>query len=96
MKKLQTLLGAIHDCDVWMDHLDAFARKQRRRMVAAFGHAGRFSRLDAGIQYLRQDRLSRRQKTFGELVDYWSELGRCRFWEELRSFAVKPPSGELA
>ena len=33
MKKLQTLLGDIHDCDVWMDVLDAFARKLRRRMV---------------------------------------------------------------
>jgi CHAD domain-containing protein len=95
MKKLQTLLGDIHDCDVWMDHLDAFARKQRRRTVAAFGRAGRFSHLDAGIQCLRQDRLSRRRKTFAELLDYWSELGRCRFWEELRSFAVKPRRGEL-
>ena len=25
IKKVQTLLGDVHDCDVWLDHLDAFA-----------------------------------------------------------------------
>ena len=56
VKRLQTLLGDIHDCDVWLDHLDAFASDQRDRIVAMFGHAGRFLHLQPGIEYLRKDR----------------------------------------
>jgi CHAD domain-containing protein len=84
MKKVQTLLGEVHDCDVWLDQLEASARDERRRMVACLGHAGRFTRLAVGIEYLRQDRLGRREKTFAELVEYWAELGRQGFWDELK------------
>jgi CHAD domain-containing protein len=81
MKKVQSLLGEVHDCDVWADHLDAFARRERRRITALFGHAGRFNRLQPGIDYLRSDRHRRRDEVFGQLVEYWAELGRRRLWE---------------
>ena len=68
IKRLQTLLGDIHDCDVWLDHLDAFASDERDRIVAKFGHAGRFLHLQPGIEYLRRDRHTHRQETFEELV----------------------------
>jgi CHAD domain-containing protein len=83
VKRLQTQLGDIHDCDVWLDHLDAFAAEQRDRIVAMFGHAGRFLRLQPGIEYLRNDRHIHRQATFEELVKYWAELRDRRFWDEL-------------
>ena len=83
IKKVQTLLGDIHDCDVWLDHLDAFALQQRDRLMAMFGHTGRFLRLQPGIEFLRQDRRSHRQSTFEELVKYWAELKGRRFWDEL-------------
>ena len=35
VKKVQTLLGDIHDCDVWLEHLDAYAADERRRTVAS-------------------------------------------------------------
>ena len=68
IKKLQTLLGDIHDCDVWLAHLDAFASHERGRVIAMFGHAGRFSRLQPGIECLRNDRSVHRQETFQELA----------------------------
>jgi CHAD domain-containing protein len=83
VKKLQTLLGDVHDCDVWLAHLDAFAEAERERIVALFGHAGRFRHLQPGIEHLRTDRQSHRQQTFNELVAYWSELKTRRFAEEL-------------
>jgi CHAD domain-containing protein len=83
VKRLQTLLGDIHDCDVWLDHLDAFASEQRDRLIAMFGHAGRFLRLQPGIEYLRDDRRTYRQTTFEEVVKYWAELKDGRFWDEL-------------
>jgi CHAD domain-containing protein len=83
-KRVQSLLGDVHDCDVWAEDLDAFASQQRDRLINLFGHAGRFARLQPGIDYLRQDRHDHRQAVFGELVAYWAELGRRQFWEGLR------------
>jgi hypothetical protein len=101
IKRLQTLLGEIHDCDVWLDHLDAFASSQRDRIIAMFGHAGRFLHLQPGIAYLRKDRQEHRQTTFEELGRYWGELKERRFADELagavesgegNAEAEKPPA----
>jgi CHAD domain-containing protein len=83
-KRVQSLLGDVHDCDVWAGHLDAFALEERRRLIKLFGHAGRFARLLPGIDYLRQDRRDHRQAVFGQLVAYWAQLGQRRLWDSLR------------
>jgi CHAD domain-containing protein len=83
-KRVQSLLGDVHDCDVWADLLDAFVLEQRDRLIELFGHAGRLARLQPGIDYLRQDRRQHRQEVFGELVAYWAELGQRQVWQRLR------------
>jgi CHAD domain-containing protein len=83
VKKLQTLLGDVHDCDVWLAHLDAFAAAERERILSLFGHPGRFHHLQPGIEHLRMDRQTHRERTFAELVACWSELKGHRFAEEL-------------
>jgi CHAD domain-containing protein len=83
IKRLQTLLGDLHDCDVWLAQLDAFASAERKRITAMFGHTGRFVHLKPGIEHLRKDRQERRERTFEELVKYWGELKERRFAEEL-------------
>jgi CHAD domain-containing protein len=90
VKPLQTLLGEIHDCDVWLDHLDEFASAQQERIAAMFGHTARFSRLKPGIDFLQADRRARRQRTFEELVSYWAELCRQGVWDELAAIAEAP------
>jgi CHAD domain-containing protein len=90
IKNVQTLLGDIHDCDVWAAHLDVFAAAERDRITAAFGHAGRFAHLQAGIDYLREDRRRHRQELFRKLVEYWAELGRRRFWQGLAGVVLAP------
>jgi CHAD domain-containing protein len=83
IKRVQTLLGEVHDCDVWDEQLQAFAGKLRKRIRKHFGDAGRFARLEVGIQYVQEHRRRRRQQAFQELVDYWQELNRRREWERL-------------
>jgi CHAD domain-containing protein len=83
VKKLQTLLGDLHDCDVWLAHLEEFAAAERKRIIALFGHAGRFVHLLPGIERLRKDRQGRRQRTFEELVKYWGELKERQFADQL-------------
>ena len=95
IKRVQSLLGEVHDCDVWAEHLDAFAAAERERITALFGHAGRFTRLQPGIDFLRADRRRHRQEVFGQLVEYWAELGRRRFWDGLdqRGAGPRPVAG---
>jgi len=87
IKNLQSLLGDVHDCDVWAGNLDAFAAEEEKRIRKHFGHAGPFARLNVGIEHLRQERRRRRDEVFGELVAYWEELKRNRQWERLTDTA---------
>jgi len=82
-KKLQTQLGEIHDCDVWLEDIASFAAKQRRRVVKYFGGTGPLARLQAGIDYLQRQRRQRRQDVFRELVAFWEELEQRGHWEAL-------------
>jgi CHAD domain-containing protein len=82
-KKVQSLLGEVHDCDVWLEDLDQFTDKERHRLTALFGHAGRLARLLPGIDYLREDRRRQRENAFQQLLEYWSELKARAFWEGL-------------
>ena len=90
VKRVQTLLGDVHDCDVWLEHLDAYAAAQRRQTIAFFGRAARFARLEAGINYLRQERRCHRQQVFQELVDYWQQLRGQGFWDNLVRLVQSP------
>jgi len=95
VRKVQTLLGEIHDCDVWIDQLGTFAEAERKNVRAHFGHDGPFMRLGIGIEYLRQNRRGQRRKAFGELVAYWEELHRQDLWENLFRI-LHAPAGQPA
>lgn len=83
IKRVQTLLGDVHDCDVWLEHLRTFADAERERVTARFGSARPFARLNVGIDYLQQLRRGQRRQAFQELVEYWQELDRRGQWEDL-------------
>lgn len=87
VKQAQTLLGEIHDCDVWIEQLDAFEAKQSKRMLRLYRHSGPLVRLQVGLQYLRGDRQLHRAQQFQTLVDYWNQLLRDQTWEELERVA---------
>jgi len=91
VKNIQSLLGDVHDCDVWIEHLDDFVARQRRRAIRLFGHAGRLARLQPGIEYLREDRRRWRHTVFNELVEFWADLEKRQFWDELIA-AVSVPA----
>jgi CHAD domain-containing protein len=93
-KKVQTLLGEIHDCDVWLEHLDAFAADQRKGILTHFGNDAPFARLEVGIEYLRQDRRAHRRAIFHELIEYWEELHQQRCWDHLLSFLKKAAAND--
>jgi len=83
VKQLQTLLGDVHDCDVWVEDLRAFGRDERRRIAGRFGDDGPYERLRPGIEHLADDRRARRRALFEQLVAYWQQLRADRQWERL-------------
>jgi CHAD domain-containing protein len=84
VRAMQTLLGDMHDCDVWEQRLEAFVAAERKRIRRHFGHDGPLARLEVGIEYLRQDRRARREQAFGELAALWAQWTQEGLWDALR------------
>lgn len=75
-KEMQQTLGDLHDCDVWLDFLDAVELQERKRIQQFFGDETKYQRIQIGIQYLRENRYSERQflfQTFSETWSNWKE-----------------------
>jgi CHAD domain-containing protein len=85
IKQVQTLLGEVHDCDVWQEQIDRFAKDERKCIKSNYGHAAPFTRLNAGIEHLRQDRIRHRQECFQNLVRLWGELDVQEVWDNMVS-----------
>jgi CHAD domain-containing protein len=83
IKRVQTLLGDVHDCDVWQDQLDEFATEEHDRLCTLYGHGRLFVKLDRGLRYLRADRRRRREQAFAELLELWRETKEKSLWDEL-------------
>jgi len=94
VKGVQSLLGDIHDCDVWVENLAAFMEEERERTLAYYGHNRPFHRLELGLEYLRQERQVHRDEVFRQLVEHWQELNQAAFWERLvRTVQLGPDLG---
>jgi CHAD domain-containing protein len=83
VKRLQSLLGDIHDCDVWAEDVQAFLEAERSRTIAYYGHARPFNLLQPGLLLLLDERKAHREQTFGEVVTYWEHSEQEHLWDEL-------------
>jgi hypothetical protein len=99
MKRLQSLLGKLHDCNVWLDDIKVFSSDEKARMVEYLGSVRAFKRLKRGIDYLVRQRRKDRQMLFEQNVQYWKQLAEQGFWSKLnsiiqnRSAEPRTPSG---
>ncbi|HEY3379132.1 MAG TPA: CHAD domain-containing protein [Armatimonadota bacterium] len=83
-KAVQTLLGDIHDSDVWETSLAEFLEDERKRTERYYGHARTFTRLLPGLHALREDRRQQRAQLYQEFLAYWKRLRKDNTWEALR------------
>jgi CHAD domain-containing protein len=88
LKKFQTFLGNLHDCDVWEAQIDAFIAEETERTAAYYGHARPMSRLLPGLRWLQTQRRQDRQCLFEATVLFAAELETNEFWTRLAE-AVK-------
>jgi CHAD domain-containing protein len=94
VRKIQTILGDIHDCDVWVEYLPQFLEDERARTLEYYGHIKPLNLLKSGILYLQQERQQQREKLHHDFVNFWQELRNQSVWDNLerilRSRLEKP------
>ncbi len=84
VKKVQEILGDLHDCDVWIDTVMVMLVKERLTSQAASGPKNmRVSKVTRYKHFLAE-REKERKILYQRFVRFWDSLGRSRLWDELR------------
>jgi len=86
-RTVQTMLGDIHDCDVWAHDLPQFLETERDRALEYFGQAEAFAPLVPGLLALQHDRQQYRVRRYQEFVTFWNRVQEQSVWERLQQEA---------
>lgn len=89
-RRLQSKLGDLHDCDVWIAFVPGFLEEERRRTLAYFGEPAPFAALRPGLLALAEDRARRRPVLHAECVALWNELDAQGVWGRLAGAPADP------
>lgn len=85
VKDLQTLLGNIHDCDVWTCLLPIFIEEETARTLNYYGHTHPMARIKNGIEYLIKEQKEKRKVLYSDFIGSWDRLLTENFWEKLKT-----------
>jgi CHAD domain-containing protein len=88
IKRVQDLLGDIHDCDVWIEQMSLAIVRQRGRRHPGTGDTGASISAVAPFRRLLVNREKCRARLYRQFVRYWDALVRNGFWEELPAAAL--------
>lgn len=86
LKRMQTLLGQLHDCDVWMAEIEQFREEEKQRTLEYFGHTRPFGSLEAGLDFLRDRHRRQRGRLFKQTVRFAEAMDRDGEWNRIRDF----------
>ncbi len=92
-KTLQTLLGEIHDCDVWTDFLPLFREDEAQRTRDYYGHTRPMAKIRRGIDFLCNDRMEKRKFLYENFINTWDRLFTENFWEKVKSALLERSPG---
>lgn len=81
VKKIQTILGDLHDCDVWDDDIAGFIEQEKQRTIEYYGNARPFARILPGLDYLRDQRQQCRGQLLNEAREFFEKLEAEQFWD---------------
>jgi CHAD domain-containing protein len=84
VKKIQEILGDLHDCDVWIDTVMAMLITERSSRGKDPASPTMEGRRVTGYRHFLSDREKERKRIYRRLVRYWESVGRARIWDELR------------
>jgi CHAD domain-containing protein len=82
-RTFQTLLGDIHDCDVWAQDLPQFLEAESQRTLVYFGRLEPFAALVPGIVALQHNHQHYRMQRYQEFVTFWHQAQEQGIWARL-------------
>jgi len=74
VKKIQSHLGDVHDCDVWSDYLSDFLAKEAEHHHWFHGNMRGFSKVRQSLVRLSETKAVERKLKFEKFVSYWKKL----------------------
>src|SRR5262249_20671981 len=89
-RTIQTLLGDIHDCDVWAHDLPQFVAAERERTLVYFGQTEPFTPLIPGLLALQHNRQQYRAQRCQMFVTFWHQVQDQGVWERLHQTLSAP------
>ena len=84
VKKVQEILGDIHDNDVWIDHVTRLLLRERSLLRTRNEEKRPDTTTLASLRLFLQDRERERNHLHRHFVRFWQSLLRQGTWEELR------------
>lgn len=89
-KKLQDLLGSIHDADVWMLMIPKFINEEEQRMKTYFGHSRPLRRLLPGLRAFAENRKAERDQDYASFIKEWDKTLETGLWDKLETLINAP------
>jgi CHAD domain-containing protein len=84
VKRIQEILGDLHDCDVWIDTVMVLLLNERssggKDPASPLHEGGRV----AGYRHFLSEREKERKRIYRRLVRYWESIGGSGLWDDLR------------
>jgi hypothetical protein len=80
MRRLQTLLGELHDCDVWIEMFPELFQSLQPGSGEIFGDLQRDEEVYLQVQAFIADQLRYRQVLYSHVLRYWERISRNEFF----------------
>jgi hypothetical protein len=84
IKKIQEILGDLHDCDVWIDTVMAMLLNERTSPGTDFTARNIQGSRVTSYRYFLSERENERKRIYRRFVRYWESVRRAGLWDELR------------
>jgi CHAD domain-containing protein len=85
VKKIQEILGDIHDCDVWIDHITTLLLRERTLLRSTKRTKRPDTTTLSSLRVMLRERETDRKRSYRQFVRYWQALDRVHIWDELRT-----------
>jgi CHAD domain-containing protein len=84
VKKIQEILGDLHDCDVWIDTVMAMLLDERTTPRTDITSPTIQESRVASYRHFLSEREKQRKRIYRRFVRYWESARRAGLWDELR------------
>jgi CHAD domain-containing protein len=85
VKKVQEILGDLHDCDVWIDTVMVILLKERSASPVKISSKNNQIQRMSGYRHFLSEREKERKRLYLRYVRYWDSLVRAGIWDALRT-----------